>query len=167
MCRSAVGNWCHLIVSLTTNALVTQISLKMLLAVGGPPIIIAITCLYKSSLGSSCRDLTLFSPHTFYHAVTRPRRVSWAQKKRLLPMWSGVKWEFSCAVGSISIIWFPAVYINSCKGLVSLCVSPLNVSKTFIKQSSCFCNDTWLFLWSRLNLYCVLTVHFTLEFWVI
>lgn len=52
--------------------------------------------------------------------------------------------------GPFPLFGFPLTPFNSCKGQVSLrvCkhVSPLNVSKNVIKQSSCFCNDVWLFL---------------------
>lgn len=63
-------------------------------------------------------------------------------------MWSGINWPFAGAAGSISIIWFLGIYINICKGLVSLHVwkraSRLNVAKICLKQSSCFCNGVWL-----------------------
>lgn len=61
-----------------------------------------------------------------------------AHNKEPLPMGSGVNWELGCAAGSIPIIWFAAIYINSCKGRSSprVCerlVSLENVAISFIK----------------------------------
>lgn len=61
-----------------------------------------------------------------------------AHNKDPLPMGSGVNWELGCAAGSIPIIYFAAIYINSCKGLLSLrvrerLVSLENVAISFIK----------------------------------
>lgn len=58
--------------------------------------------------------------------------------KEPLPMGSGVNWELGCAAGSIPIICFAAIYINSCKGPLSprVCerlVSLENVAISFIK----------------------------------